>query len=510
VEICKLRLFLKLVAQVERVEAIEPLPDIDFNIRAGNTLVGFTALEEVQKALTTGPNGQMFLPTPEITAQLACLQEQAEVAHRAYQQFQAQQMAQGTVTAQDKAALRARLERLSDELHRALARTYAVDPDSRAYSPWLASHKPFHWLSDFYGIMQAGGFDVIIGNPPYVEYRKVRGEYEIRGFGTEECGNLYAFVLERSFAALKDCGFCGMIVQLSSICTDRMTELQKQLLSTASSLWISNYDDRPAKLFDGLEHIRAAILVSRVSRQKNTVRVYSTNLTRWHGECRRDLFGNLTYGYVKGLEMPGSIPKIADENLKSLVEKVRKERKTVSDVYEPNASNIVHYHRSPLYWIRSLDFMPLFKSGSSTRSIHHFKDFSLCREDLIPAVGCLINSTLFYIWFIVYGNGRNVALRDIQTFPCDVERLRSGYGDSVDRLFSELMIDYRANSRIWTRKDGVTLQEFSPGKSKPIIDEIDRVLAQHYGFSEEELDFIINYDIKYRMGAELESEEGEA
>ena len=44
--------------------------------------------------------------------------------------------------------------------------------------------------------------------------------------------------------------------------------------------------------------------------------------------------------------------------------------------------------------------------------------------------------------------------------------------------------------------------------SKPIIDEIDKVLAKHYGFTEEELDFIINYDIKYRMGDEL-GEEGE-
>ena len=33
-----------------------------------------------------------------------------------------------------------------------------------------------------------------------------------------------------------------------------------------------------------------------------------------------------------------------------------------------------------------------------------------------------------------------------------------------------------------------------------IIDEIDRALADHYGFTDEELDFIINYDIKYRMG----------
>ena len=46
-------------------------------------------------------------------------------------------------------------------------------------------------------------------------------------------------------------------------------------------------------------------------------------------------------------------------------------------------------------------------------------------------------------------------------------------------------------------------ESFNPSKSKPIIDEIDKVLAKHYGFTDEELDFIINYDIKYRMGDEL-------
>ena len=49
----------------------------------------------------------------------------------------------------------------------------------------------------------------------------------------------------------------------------------------------------------------------------------------------------------------------------------------------------------------------------------------------------------------------------------------------------------------------------SPRKIRrsPIIDEIDELLARHYGFTEEELDFIINYDIKYRMGDELNAEE---
>ena len=40
------------------------------------------------------------------------------------------------------------------------------------------------------------------------------------------------------------------------------------------------------------------------------------------------------------------------------------------------------------------------------------------------------------------------------------------------------------------------------GESKPRIDKTDRVLVGHYGFTEEKLDFIINYDIKYRMGRE--------
>ncbi len=35
---------------------------------------------------------------------------------------------------------------------------------------------------------------------------------------------------------------------------------------------------------------------------------------------------------------------------------------------------------------------------------------------------------------------------------------------------------------------------------KPVVDFIEHLLAEYYGFTEEELDFIINFDIKYRMG----------
>jgi len=48
VEICKLRLWLSMVADIEdEPSEVEPLPNIDFNIRQGNTLIGFTDIEEV-------------------------------------------------------------------------------------------------------------------------------------------------------------------------------------------------------------------------------------------------------------------------------------------------------------------------------------------------------------------------------------------------------------------------------------------------------------------------------
>ncbi len=57
------------------------------------------------------------------------------------------------------------------------------------------------------------------------------------------------------------------------------------------------------------------------------------------------------------------------------------------------------------------------------------------------------------------------------------------------------------------RHDHLRVQCIIPKFSKPILDEIDAVLAWHYGFTAEELDFILNYDIKYRMGRDSGEEE---
>jgi hypothetical protein len=121
------------------------------------------------------------------------------------------------------------------------------------------------------------------------------------------------------------------------------------------------------------------------------------------------------------------------------------------------------------------------------------------------SIGAILNSSLFFFWFISIGNGRNITGIDVEQFP--VGTLSESVSRNLVSLFGKLMDDYRLNSVIRIRQD-CEFQEFRPSRSKLIIDEIDCVLARHYGFTEEESDFIINYDIKYRMGRG-DNEEGE-
>ena len=103
-------------------------------------------------------------------------------------------------------------------------------------------------------------------------------------------------------------------------------------------------------------------------------------------------------------------------------------------------------------------------------------------------------------------NQANIALMggktiDLNEFPISAKLI------GMSELKDLLMQDYKKKKEIKFKKSkksgDVEYEEFYPRKSKLIIDEIDKILAEHYEFTQEELDFIINYDIKYRMGKEL-------
>jgi hypothetical protein len=495
VEICKLRLFLKLVAQVETVGQIEPLPDIDFNIRAGNTLVGYVALDQVRKS----QEGKFGFWEDDIQR----IEEDAELVERAFRQFRAQQTRHGgKVTAEDKQELRRRLAQLGAQLDRYLAGEYGVKVEKpKDFDAWRASHEPFHWFIEFYGIMRAGGFDVIIGNPPYVELKAIR-DYRFINYSCESAGNLYALILERAFGLENSIGRMGFIVPVSSVSTDRYEPLQKLL--SRRLLHYSSFDDRPSRLFDGLEHIRLTIHLIGSLTQGSAL--YSTRYNKWSSNERKTLFEVLAYTSNTFSLVPGAMPKLGYLIEESVIHKLQSENTQFSRFYAKNGKYKIFYSRKVGYFLQVVDFFPeVLNSHGIIRPPSEFKELNFNDESVSKNALACLNANLFY-WFVtVFSDCRHVNKREIDIFPINLDSITiNSCGMGLVRLASMLMHDLDSKSerrKMRFSHDNLTVQCIIPKFSKPIIDEIDRILAKHYGFTDEELDFIINYDIKYRMGS---------
>ena len=119
----------------------------------------------------------------------------------------------------------------------------------------MKSHQPFHWFVEFYGIIHSGGFKVIIGNPPWKEYAAVKKDYTVKNYRVERSGNLYALCSERSLQLLAPQGSFSFIVQLPMGSSSRMLTMRECLANQGSFLNVIPCDDRPGKLFQGLQKL---------------------------------------------------------------------------------------------------------------------------------------------------------------------------------------------------------------------------------------------------------------
>ena len=490
VEICKLRLFLKLVAQLDTYEQIEPLPDIDFNIRAGNTLVGFTSLAQVREALSSDLIKRLSLPQ---------IEERAEIADRAFRQFRTMQTQHGldaSAFTSAKSQLRKRLTDLRDELDEYLAGEYGIKPsDGTAYQHWRDRHQPFHWFVEFYGIMHKGGFDVIIGNPPYVEYSKVKKEgYTVKGYETESCGNLYALTWERSIR-ITSRGRIGLIVPASAVCTDGYAPLRNLMLDVGDVV-VSSYSDNPGKLFSGMPHNRLQIILLDKGSKKR--QIYSTVYNKWRPNARSHLFENLIFLNSTALRSNFGIAKISHSIETSILAKFNAVPLVSHQLKTIFRKNFLYYTRKLSHFVQILNFIPkIYDSYGNLRRPSELKEIRFDSQVTSDGALALLNSSLFFWLVTVFSDCRNLNQREVQMIRFDLtdkDRL-----ECLAVLAQELMSDIKANSEI--KKQGqLTIQQTFPRMSKFIIDEIDKTLAPHYGFTDEELDYLINYDIKYRMG----------
>ena len=466
--------------------------------------MGYATKEELERDLTWG---DMFA-NREFRERVEMGMEKAALAFKRFKAVQFAQEEDVVAFQTAKADLRNRLRSLNGDLnHRLYAST--TDATALSFEDWKASHQPFHWLAEFYEIINGnGGFDVVIGNPPYVEYPSKDVNYTFEKLQTSECGNLYGCCIERALVLSSSIGKFSFIVPVAITCSKRMSNAISILKKESGYLYLSNYDDRPGKLFEMIEHLRACIIVSSKDRQKEPA-IFSTKYNRWYTENRSNLFANICYNDVTEFVDSFTIPKFSYALESNINRNIRRCNDAIGAKQSKTSNNYVYYRAAGGgYFLLIKNQKSITYINGKLEDVKAEKKIGLYMEISNTCIGALLSSTLFYWNYIAYTDCRNLQKTFIDSFKFPLKAI-SDKKLSVEgeNLFSDYeKKKYTKSTHYKTTGNDVVYDEYYPKKSKPIIDEIDKVLAKHYGFTEEELDFIINYDIKYRMGDELNEE----
>ena len=147
------------------------------------------------------------------------------------------------------------------------------------------------------------------------------------------------------------------------------------------------------------------------------------------------------------------------------------------------------------YWITFLQ--KGFNTESLSNKVAHVEN-----NDIALSLMAIFNSNLFWWYYALNFDMFN--LKDYMIFNFRYTYSLNMGLSNLARLLENDLEKKKIEQPINSKTRGIVKTSYYQKKrSKPIIDEIDKVLAKHYGFTDEELDFIINYDIKYRMGDEL-------
>ena len=502
VEICKLRLFLKLVAQLETYNQIEPLPDIDFNIKAGNTLVGFTSLDAVRRAMTITET--LNRPRPEVRRAvrgqqiraldeeqqktLDRIEEDAEITSRAFDQFREQQTALGgEVTAGDKAALRSRLDSLREELDRYLAAEYGVTvKDSKSYSRWQSSHQPFHWFVEFYGIMSKGGFDVVVGNPPYVATKKVRESYTVKGLRTGGCPDIYGMVVERATEVCRVNGRTSMIVPLSLGFSEDFTVLRTYLYEQYGCIWFSSFGRIPSALFSFDTRVRNTIYLGKRSSETSPHRA-TTRLHRWFDSERPFLFENLSYCPFSPSLFGGLVPKLGNTRLMQGFEALLSsgDYRLESHLAPPRKDGFpLHFKQTAYNWLTlCIERPPVTGPDGTALSQTGYGSSRFIEENDRDLSLLLANGLLMYMWWVAIGDDFHLTRTNFTSAPFGPKQLAKRQRAHLLRTVPRL-VNAMSENVVFKLNAGKNIGNYNLIRCRHITDEVDKTWLEALGLSD--------------------------
>lgn len=495
VEICKLRLFLKLMSTVEPHYAkanlgVEALPDIDFNIRTGNTLVGYTSLDEIKRSYQS--RFGLF-----DSVELKNIEKQVKIVSLNFEMFRRQQTElNGQIKEADKKALRDELTTLTQELDQFLAEDFNIEASkSKKLTEWKDSHKPFHWFAEFFGIIGSGGFAVIIGNPPYVTYPSKSIEYDLSvlNFKSLASKNLYSMVFERSLGLCKTEGPVGLIVQLTVMSSKKQRCTQDLLLERGRTLLLP-FPRRPEAMFDGVE-MPVAIVLNFGSATSNFL---TSRVGRIYTAERPHVLASATTTNSRRLQ-ECRIAKLGRNIEHSILDKLMSSRISLGSLSTKESQHLLYYQEACRYWVKCTIGLPHFVRNGEAMQPKHGRTICFKSSNDASFAMCLLNSSLFYWYYSVLSDCEHINDSLVRAFPIP----HDGSDPNWNLMQKELTNAIAKSSvrKLITTSQGhkIEYDEIRVSSAKPVVDVIDGVLGKSFGFSDEEQDFIINYDVKYRV-----------
>ena len=198
VQICKLRFFISLICEQEKTDSIKdnygfnPLPNLETKFVAANSLIGIAKKKD--------ETGELFV-NPEIQ------KTKNELQTERHNHFNAP-------TAEAKAECRMKDKQLREKLSKLLQEDKMYDyEDAKQLAAWnpydqnaVSSFFDAEWMFNI-----KDGFDIVIGNPPYIQLQKDNGKlassYENQGFKCfAKTGDVYCLFYEKGFNLLKENG----------------------------------------------------------------------------------------------------------------------------------------------------------------------------------------------------------------------------------------------------------------------------------------------------------------
>jgi hypothetical protein len=191
VEIAKLRLFLSLVASAKTVDDLEPLPNVDFNIMAGNSLIGLIRVDDKRFDIVGNPDILQQLKAQdyqtilnEKNESIKMYKEHAFIAGKVEdtEQEDRLQFLRHHINDVNRESLVKLNQLLLDEFGNLKIKYEEVQLKGKASKRVLnmadmEALKPFHWGYHFDQIIAKGGFDIILGNPPWEIFKPQAKEF---------------------------------------------------------------------------------------------------------------------------------------------------------------------------------------------------------------------------------------------------------------------------------------------------------------------------------------------